>query len=108
MLNKIDKIQKELDELIHLCFEAGGAESPEEPLDKFSKLGYLILRLQDGELDEHYSQLLEQWLLSDREALNYYLEFQQLNALLYSYFHPERADQLLEKMKDEMSATNGA
>lgn len=106
MQKKLDEIQRDVDELIRLCVEAGGEFEP-EPLDKFSKIGYLLLRMQDGELEEQQCRIMEEWLSSDQEALKYYAEFQQLNAMLYEYFHPERAEKLVERIKDEMAARNG-
>ena len=49
---------------------------------KYTKLGVMILRLQDGELAAKDAARMEKWLLSDQHALKYYLEFNQLCSML--------------------------
>jgi hypothetical protein len=34
--------------------------------------------------------------------MQYYVEFQMLTALLREYYHPERQERILEKMKEAM------
>jgi hypothetical protein len=107
MHDQIDKIQKEIDALIRLCAECGpdgqdalGAE------DKFTKLGYLLLKMQEGDLEEKHFETLQKWLDCDREALDFYLEFQDLSAMLYSYYQPERSMRLLEQIQESLAARN--
>lgn len=108
MHEQVDKIQKEVDELIRLCAE-GGAEVLDDwlPEDKFSKLGFLLLKLQDNDLEEKHFATLQKWLSCDTEALQYYIEFQNLSSLLFSHYHPERPGELLEQVKDRLAAKNG-
>lgn len=108
MQKRIEDIQKEIDELIRFCGEAAGADFADESLEsnKFSKLGYLILRLQDGDLNDRCIQTLGQWLCSDKEALDYYIEFQNLSSLLHGYFNTQRQEKLLGKTKDFTSIRN--
>lgn len=104
MEKKVNQIQKEVDDLIRLCADAGvGPDDSWIELDKYAKLGYLVLKLQDEDLEREHIDLLEEWLSSDREALEYYIEFQNLNAMLYSYFNKDREKRLLEKMQDVMA-----
>ncbi|MCE5186659.1 MAG: hypothetical protein LLF76_11095 [Planctomycetaceae bacterium] len=104
MEHKIDQIQKEVDELLRLCSDAGIDPSEDiSHLDKFTKLSYLLLRLQDGDMDEHCFGTLEKWLTNDPEAFQYYVEFQNFSALLYIHFNKERQEKLLEKMKRSLS-----
>jgi hypothetical protein len=108
MHEQIDKIQKEVDELIRLCAE-GGADELNEclPDDKYSKLGFLLLKLQEGDLEERHFDTLMKWLNSDQEALQYYINFQNLSALLFSHYHPEHAQKVFDQIKDLLAAHNG-
>ena len=44
------------------------------------RLGIMILKLQDDQLQQKYLSRLENWLLADPQALNFYVEFTQLTA----------------------------
>jgi hypothetical protein len=104
MHEKIDEIQRQVDELIGLCAEAGADPKDDILLrrDRSERLGYLILKLQDGQFKEHQLRSLERRLLRHADAMQYYVEFQMLTALLREYYHPERQERILEKMKEAM------
>ena len=51
--------------------------------DKYSRLGQLILRLQDGDLERRYVLRFEKWLLTDQDALEYYVDFTNICAGLH-------------------------
>jgi len=107
MHEQVDKIQKEIDELVRLCAE-NGAEALQEALgeDKFAKLGFLLLKMQEDDLEDRQFEALQRWLRSDEEALRFYIDFQTLSAMLYSHFDAERPKALLEQIKDALSARN--
>jgi hypothetical protein len=46
------------------------------------RLGEMILKLHDGELEDRYFLRMQKWLECDRGALRYYAEFVQLCASL--------------------------
>ena len=47
------------------------------------RLGTLILKMMDGELEERYFLRMQKWLSCDERALGYYIEFVQLCACLH-------------------------
>lgn len=77
-------------------FENSSKGQPSDPIselfdtgseyDEFEELGELILRFQDGVIDKKQLKHLQDWLLSDKRALEYYVEsaflYAGLNALL--------------------------
>jgi hypothetical protein len=48
--------------------------------DEFEELSELILRFQDNEIDQKQFTRLQDWLLNDKRALDYYVEY----AFLYA------------------------
>ncbi|MEN6308712.1 MAG: hypothetical protein ABFD91_13275 [Anaerohalosphaeraceae bacterium] len=54
------------------------------------RLGQLILRMQDGDLEKRYIHRLEKWLMADPEALNYYVQFSWLCAAMYLLYNPHK------------------
>ena len=81
--------------LLGLCKESTTKDSPEEDAfsvqdGQYERLGTMILKAQDGVLEERYLLRMEKWLLCDEAALRYYVDFQALTALLRSHFRPER------------------
>jgi hypothetical protein len=68
--------------------EVEGLDTKEEK-DKL-RLGEMILKLQDGELEERYFLRMQKWLMCDDKALRYYIEFTQLCAGLYLTFNETR------------------
>ena len=57
-----------------------------QPLDEYEELGELILRFQDGVINQKQFNHLQAWILRDKKALEYYVEcawlFAGLNILL--------------------------
>lgn len=60
------------------------------PNSKHERLGVMLLKAQDGVLEERYLRRMEKWLLCDKVAMQYYIDFQSLTALLTMHFNPER------------------
>jgi hypothetical protein len=50
----------------------------------------MLLKLQDGDLEERYQHRLEKWLACDQSALRHYVDFQTLTAMLHMYFNPNQ------------------
>lgn len=84
---KLRSIQSQVDELNRLLAEV--IESAPPPSSRLERLGILLLKLQDDQLEDKLIRRLEKWLQADSEALEYYLEFMMLSALLRFHFHPE-------------------
>lgn len=53
---------------------------------EYQRLGEMILKMQDGVLEQKYMSRLGKWLSCDEKALRYYVEFNQLSALLRSFY----------------------
>ena len=91
---QIEKLQKVVNTLLGLCgIDADKAESEAVDLPRISRqeqLGIMILKAQDGVLEERYQRRMEKWLLCDQAAMRYYVDFQSLTAMLSMHFHPER------------------
>ncbi len=106
MFRKINKLQAEIDEMLELCDQAG-ATSQEEPVTaeekKHERLGVMIMKAQDGVLEERYLLRMEKWLACDPAALRYYLEFQNLTALLYEHFDKNRLSRFIDFLKTAVS-----
>jgi hypothetical protein len=81
MFKKIEKLQTMVNNLLGLCAE-GGADviSDECPVTledkKYERLDVMLLKLQDGDLEERYQHRLEKWLACDQSALRHYVDFQ--------------------------------
>lgn len=84
---KLQSIQSQIDELNNLLSEVIEPVPPPSP--RLERLGILLLKLQDGQLEDRFVRRLEKWLRADPEAMEYYLEFMMLSALLHLHFHPE-------------------
>ena len=99
---KIDKLQFEVNELLDLCGETGAIpeESPSEDNTKYLRLGEMILKAQDGELEQRTLLRMEKWLMCDEQALRYYVDFQNLSVLLYEHFHKSRFAKILDFFKE--------
>jgi len=52
------------------------------------RLGQLILRMHDGDLETRYIHRLERWLMADPEALDYYVQFTWLCTSLSLLYNP--------------------
>lgn len=83
---EIQSFQQQIDELNDLCSEA---VSDSRHVRRNERLGVMILKMQDDRLEKRYVMRLEKWLLSDPEALDFYVDFAQLTAILQLHFHPE-------------------
>ncbi|HOK66774.1 MAG TPA: hypothetical protein PK054_08820 [Anaerohalosphaeraceae bacterium] len=84
---KLQSIQSQIDELNNLLSEVIEPVPPPSP--RLERLGILLLKLQDGVLEDRFVRRLEKWLKADPEAMDYYLDFMMLAALLRLHFHPE-------------------
>ncbi len=101
MLNKIESIKSQLDELCDLydgSFEGpGGISFP--PVSKQFRLGQMILRLLDGDLEERYARRLFKWLEADRTCLNYYVEFIHLCIMLKMLYNQDKVFEIPEHIR---------
>lgn len=95
MFHQIEKLQNVVNNLLGLL-STDGADTVQDALPanpeekKYERLGVMILKAQDGELERRHVLRMEKWLLSDPQALRYYVDFQSLSAMLYLHFNPER------------------
>lgn len=104
MYRTIDKLQKMVNSLLGLCRE-GGIETHEEDIPspeyhKYDPLGIMILKMQDGVLEKRYLLRMEKWLLCDPGALQYYIDFQLLTALLQEHFNKSRFEKIADSIKE--------
>ncbi|MBW8014830.1 MAG: hypothetical protein FVQ82_01465 [Planctomycetes bacterium] len=53
---------------------------------EYQRLGEMILKMQDERLDQRYISRLGKWLSCDEQALRYYVEFNQLSAMLRMFY----------------------
>lgn len=90
---EIEHIKSQIDELNASLAELVEPASPKER--RRQRLGDLFLRLQDGQLPEQSFRHLERRLLTDREALDYYVEFMHLSAMLHLHYHPDWVEHAL-------------
>lgn len=79
----INHLREMVDTVLHSKNSPDCDDIEEYVPDKHSRLGQMILRLQDGDLEQRYVHRLEKWLLADQEALKYYVEFSHLCADLH-------------------------
>ena len=82
----IQHLQSQVDELSGLCSEALGPDDLQTR--RHERLGIMLLKLQDGDLETRYIRRLEKWLLTDPIALQFYVDFMNLSALLSFHFQP--------------------
>jgi len=92
---QIDKLQKMVDNLLGFCAEGKTEAALEEadlsPLDSgHERLGTMFLKLQDGALEDRYLLRMEKWLLCDEAAIRYYVDFQNLTAMLHLHFNKNK------------------
>jgi hypothetical protein len=92
---QIEKLQKMVNNLLGLCSESGADAVLDEQLStledtKNERLGIMLLKMQDGALEQRYVLRLEKWLMCDKKALRYYVDFQSLTAMLSMHFNPDR------------------
>lgn len=93
----IDILKKQLDELNYLIDETARPVDSEDDLEskKRTRLGILILKMQDNLLPPRFIRRLEKWLMADRDSLDYYVDFMQLTAMLHFYHKPDLAEKTL-------------
>lgn len=97
MNRKIDKIQEEIDQLLDLCDSGKDAE-----YDEYEDLGVMILKAQDGVLEEEEFGRMEKWLTQDHQALWYYVDFQLLTVQLHEYFSKSWFGRLIDSVKTKL------
>lgn len=100
VFRQIEKLQKTVNHLLGLFTTHTNKPTTEDPLPEIQnsrhlRLGEMILKTQDGVLEKRYMLRLEKWLLCDQEALNYYVEFQNLSVLLYMHFNKDKLSKML-------------
>ena len=84
---EVKSLQSQIQQLNELCSDA--LTPADQHASRTERLGILLLRLQDGDLAKRYFLRLEKWLLADSQALEFYVEFMNLSAMLHFHFHPE-------------------
>lgn len=101
---QIEKLQNIVNNLLGLCATSSDeAVAPHDDLSpeesRHERLGIMLLKAQDGVLEDRYMMRMEKWILCDEAALRYYVDFQNLTALLHTYFKPNRfsPDQIFGK-----------
>lgn len=79
-----------------------GVEPPKRSRQEleYQRLGEMILKMQDGLLEQRYVSRLGKWILSDEKALKFYIEFNQLSAMLRQTYGKNQ-----NKMTEELLLT---
>ena len=101
---QIEKLQKMVNNLLGLCAE-GKIEAALEEVDlsppdsQHERLGIMLLKLQDGALEDRYLLRMEKWLLCDEAAMRYYVDFQSLTAMLHLHFNENKLGKMLDFTK---------
>jgi len=77
----------------HSVYNDAAFLSFDEPVDQidFQKLGQWILQARDGEINQSDFQKLQHCLLTNPQALRYYVEFMWLCAELHEVYHEKQA-----------------
>ncbi len=63
---------------------------------EYERLSEMILKLQDGHLEQRYVSRLGKWLSCDEKALKYYVEFNQLLAMLRLFYSNKQKNMIEE------------
>lgn len=103
MFRKVDKLKSEVDGLLNLCQEAGGVADEDvfgPEAKKQERLGVMILKIQEGELEQRYMRRLGKWLQCDEQALRYYVDFQRISAMLHFHYNKNKFSRMLDFIKD--------
>jgi len=97
LFHKVDHLRQQTDSLNELIY---GSEVPSErdfcrqtfgmTPRQCERLSITLLKYQDEELGPFAVRRLEHLLNKDPKAMNYFLDFQQLTAMLILYFRAER------------------
>ena len=98
---QIDKLQKVVNDLLGFCAgdktEAALEKVDLSPPDsQHEQLGIMLLKLQDGALEDRYLLRMEKWLLCDEAAMRYYVDFQSLTAMLHFHFNENKLGKMLD------------
>lgn len=101
---QIEKLQKMVNNLLGLCAEGKTEAALEEadlsPQDsRYERLGTMLLKLQDGVLEDRYLLRMEKWLLCDKAAMRYYVDFQSLTAMLHVHFNEKKLSKMMDFTK---------
>jgi len=86
----------QIDRLTEIIYSAVGRNKTDKSVSpsptqsfqdrEYQRLGEMILKMQDGVLERKYVSRLGKWLSCDKKALKYYVEFNQLSAMLHSLY----------------------
>jgi hypothetical protein len=71
-------------------YSGGDIACKELPEAQQQELGVMILKMQDDELEQKGFSKLESWLVDDRRALRFYIEFTRMCANLRTMFGQTR------------------
>jgi len=101
-----DQIDR-LTEIINSAVGRNKADKPLSPAPKqssqdrdYQRLGEMILKMQDGVLEHKYVSRLGKWLSCDERALKYYVEFNQLSAMLRSLYSKKQITEEISLAKN--------
>ena len=73
--------RKKTDESQSHLFGVTPQKSSRQDLE-YQRLAVMILKMQDGLLEQRYVSRLGKWMSSDEKALKFYVEFNQMSAML--------------------------
>ena len=115
VLGRIEKIQKMVNSLLGICAQNGAGEVSQEQDNqalstedrKYERLGTLLLKMQDGVLEKRSILRMGKWLSCDACALQSYIDFQSLTALLYEHFNKHRFEKTAEAVKQTVKNAVG-
>jgi len=88
-----NELLKSLDESFEAQDPGADSLSSDQDADEnphWIRLGQLILRMHDGDLEKRYIHRLERWLMADPDALDYYVQFAWLCSCLYMLYNPRK------------------
>jgi hypothetical protein len=93
---EIEQLKSQIDDLNTLLSEV--VEPQTDQSRRRERLAVLLLKLQDGLLDQRVVRRLEKWLLADPDSLEYYIDFMTLCALLHFHFCPDLDGKFIPQM----------
>ena len=84
---KIEHITGKIKDMVNII------DTPDKPLtaSQQQKLGIMILKLQDHELEQTQFSRLQEWIINDRRALRFFVEFAQISESLRGMFTKKQA-----------------
>jgi hypothetical protein len=92
----IEQLKSQIDDLNTLLSEV--VEPQSDQSRRRERLAVLLLKLQDGQLDQRVVRRLEKWLLADPDSLEYYVDFMSLCALLRLHFSPDLSGKFVPEL----------